>query len=293
MESQHIIFIHGLSNKPSPKDLRRIWLEALSQETDNDSGLNLGALGINVSFIYWADLFYESPLPSGDYESNYESLASEIEAKLNSSTHDQSNQWIDELENAYRDTFEEEDVEEMKTDDPYEAIPLPRSVKKLFLKKLVREAHAYLFNVNGVKDTIRSRVLEVIKSNDFDNTILVGHSQGSFIAYDVLTMEECPEISGFMTLGSPLGVDEIQKELDWSRDNGFPENLIGDWVNIYDSLDPVSRLDPILANDFKKDSEEIVKDIKEQNWGYWRHSATKYFKGSKLRSELRRLSKRS
>ena len=188
--------------------------------------------------------------------------------------------------------LEEEDPPTDPDDDPYELIPLPRSVKNLFMKKMVKEAHSYLFNVEGIKDVIRARVVRALTDQDYDNTVIVGHSQGSFIAYDVLTTATCPEVQGFMTIGSPLGVDEIQQELSWSRENGFPSKLQGDWVNIYDSYDPVSRLDPKLSNDFRKHGDKIVKDIREQNWGKWRHSATKYLKGPKLRQELRRLSKR-
>ena len=91
------------------------------------------------------------------------------------------------------------------------------------------------------------------------------------------------------TLGSPLGVDEIQDRLVWTRENGFPAKLRGGWVNVYDSLDVVSRPDPKLANDFRKNGKEVVMDVNEQNWGTWRHSATKYFKGPELRRRLRRL----
>jgi hypothetical protein len=92
-----------------------------------------------------------------------------------------------------------------------------------------------------------------------------------------------------MTLGSPLGVDEIQDRLVWSRQDGFPKKVEGNWYNVYDPYDPVAILDPRLANDFRKDGREAVIDIAEENWGTWRHSATKYLKGPKLRDALRRL----
>jgi hypothetical protein len=120
--------------------------------------------------------------------------------------------------------------------------------------------------------------------------VLVGHSQGTFIVYDVMTgVADCPPIDGFMTIGSPLGVDEVQDRLVWTRDQGFPGKLRGDWVNVFDPFDLVARLDPRLANDFRKAGAEVVIDIEESNWGSWRYSATKYLQGQQLRNQLRRL----
>ena len=124
--------------------------------------------------------------------------------------------------------------------------------------------------------------------------VLVGHSQGSFIAYDVLTgVADCPPVDGLLTLGSPLGIDEVQDKLLWTRNDGFPKKVRGDWVNVYDPFDVVARLDPVLANDFRKGGEQAVIDVKEESWGTWRHSATKYLKGPRLRGHLRRLAGRA
>ena len=152
----------------------------------------------------------------------------------------------------------------------------------------------YLFNINGVRDVIRERCRDVLTTiDDNSNIVLVGHSMGSIIVYDILTgMDNCPEVNGMLTLGSPLGVDEVQDKLTWSRENGYPEKLKGDWVNVYDPYDVVARLDPKFADDFKKNGSKVIIDIKEENWGSWRHSSSKYLKGKMLRQELRRLAKR-
>ena len=122
------------------------------------------------------------------------------------------------------------------------------------MAEYLREAHDYLFNVRGIRDTLRARVIaDLKKCPDDTRRVLVGHSQGTFIAYDVLTgVADCPPVDGFMTIGSPLGIDEVQDRLVWSRDNEFPATLQGDWVNVFDPFDLVSRLDPHLANDFRK-----------------------------------------
>jgi len=55
-QPSHIIFIHGLSNKPPVEDLRRVWIDALAEGVVEDPGFDLGAAGVKDSFVCWADL---------------------------------------------------------------------------------------------------------------------------------------------------------------------------------------------------------------------------------------------
>ena len=113
---------------------------------------------------------------------------------------------------------------------------------------------------------------------------------GTIIAYDCLKrVADCPNVDGLMTIGSPLGFDEIQDKLTpgWTRADGFPsEHLDGRWINIYDHLDPVAGFDAVLANDYQRHGQPLVEDIHEPNWGKWRHNISKYLKGAQLRAKL-------
>jgi pimeloyl-ACP methyl ester carboxylesterase len=125
--------------------------------------------------------------------------------------------------------------------------------------------------------------------------IVVSHSMGTVIAYDCLKrVADAPRVDGLMTIGSPLGLDEIQDKLhpEWTRDDGFPsEKVNGGWVNVYDKLDPVAGFDPNLANDYRKAKSTVVDDLNEQNYGSWRHDISKYLRGENLRTKLRGLLK--
>jgi hypothetical protein len=292
-QPSHVIFIHGLSNKPPLEALRRIWLDALSAPGAEDAGFDLSAVGVRDSFVYWADLFYNEPLSAGDYESRSDELANSVDAEMELA----SDEWMDAMRANFPmeedQVFDDAPVDEATSE--YERIPLPWLVKRQVIKHFLKEAHDYLFNVDGIRDKIRQQVMDaLVRAGDDSPVVLAGHSQGSFIAYDVLTgMEDCPMVDGLLTLGSPLGIDEVQDKLVWSREDGFPKRLKGDWVNVYDPFDVVARLDPKLANDFRRNGEQAVIDIKEENWGRWRHSATKYLKGPMLRSHLRRLAGRA
>lgn len=289
MTDVHVTFVHGLANKPAQSELRRIWLEALRAPVKGDDGFDLGAAGVDDGFVYWADLFYNSPLSATDYENTSRDVSKSLAGAIDQIP---SDEWIAAMRKHYPDSDGAYADPPYERDLPqYERIPIPGFLKKAIMAEYLREAHDYLFNVNGIRDTIRNRVLEDLHTcSDGTRRILVGHSQGTFIAYDVMTaVTNCPPIDGFMTIGSPLGLDEVQDRLVWTRDNGFPAKLRGDWINVYDSFDLVARPDPILANDFRKAGSNVVIDVNEENWGTWRHSATKYLKGPQLRAHLRRL----
>jgi len=74
----HVTFIHGIANKPSPDVLSRLWLRSLSEDKlGNDDSINLSTSGVTTSFIYWADVLYDKPLPEDSaFERNvgYESV---------------------------------------------------------------------------------------------------------------------------------------------------------------------------------------------------------------------------
>ena len=60
-------------------------------------------------------------------------------------------------------------------------------------------------------------------------------------------------------------------------------------MNVYDRLDPVAGLDPVLGNDYRHGDISTVEDIHEPNWGRWRHSITKYLAGRRLRESIAHL----
>ena len=251
------------------------------------------AEGISTSFVYWADLFYDNPTDT----SSYESVENELENSVPKEVILAESEWLTSF--GEKLGIEKEDPldfePEESPDSTYERIFLPFGLKKRLLRQFLKEAHDYLFNTNGVRDVILDRVIEDLNQHSSNTKhIIVGHSQGSFIAYDVLTRrQDVKDIAGLLTLGSPLGIDEVQEQLVWTKENGFPGKLKGDWVNVYDPFDPVARIDPVLKDDYQKNGVSVVNDINEANWGTWRHSATKYFKGKLLRGHLRQFCERT
>ena len=142
-----------------------------------------------------------------------------------------------------------------------------------------------------IRTEIRRRAIDALRAGDAaeGKHIVVSHSLGTVIAYDCLKrVAESPAVDGLLTIGSPLGLSEVQDKLkpEWSREDGFPDKLQGPWVNVYDRLDPVAGFDPDLAKEYRRDGTHAVEDIHEPNEGSWRHSIVKYLRGVKLRERL-------
>jgi hypothetical protein len=304
----HVTFIHGIGNKPAPEELSRSWLGTLAQY-----GLDLDAQGVTSSFVYWADLLYPSPVVS---EVEYES-ASDVE---DATVPDIGMRWMVEAEGeeaaliaglaasiGFRELAADEPVSPpapAAATTGFERVPLPPWLKRRLMKIFLRDVHHYLFNAEfsprpgetyRIQEAIRQRATRLLTEGAAEQAphVLVTHSMGTVIAYDCLKrVADCPPVDGLMTIGSPLGLDDVQDGLrpEWSRANGFPgDRLRGRWVNVYDPLDPVAGFDPDLANDYERDGASVVDDLREPNWGRWRHSISKYFAGVGLRARLAEL----
>jgi hypothetical protein len=183
----------------------------------------------------------------------------------------------------------------------FERIPLPGPLKQRLMKAFLRDVHHYLWDVEfsprdgekyHVRQEVRRRTLDALAMGRAATPphVVLAHSLGSVIAYDVLqNVAGAPVVDGLITVGSPLGLDEVQDRLKpgWSRWDGFPAgSLAGRWINVFDRLDPVCGFDPDLRNDFRRGGHGVLTDIDEPNWGSWRHAIVKYLSGTRLRVAL-------
>ncbi len=307
----HVTFIHGIANKPAAGDLLRIWREALA---GGAVPLPLGDLGVSSSLVYWADLLYEKPEDDlSAYEGLLENTAEAIDGGGDAPAPEPRTAEEAAFIEALRSHLTDFSVAELEASEPppvpanpqgaLERIPLPWFIKKRFLKAYLRDVHHYLFDVKfgppgrpaqHIQQVIRKRFVDALNAPAVTRPhIVVSHSMGTVIAYDCLKrVEGCAPVDGLITLGSPLGLDEVQDKLQpgWSRKKGFPRDTVKlSWVNVFDHLDPVCGLDPFLANDFRDDGASRVEDIRVENSGAWRHSIQKYLRQSDVRKALKGL----
>ena len=310
----HVTFIHGIANKPDADVLIRLWRDALAR----DDGLDLGAEGVTSSMVYWADVLYGEPKQElAEHESN-DSIVQAGDAEPDMSWRDDlsgdEDEWVEGLAGKLRfdaeppsgdDQFTPPAFENDELEANFERIPLPWWLKRRLMKMLLRDVHHYLFNTEHqahpdrpavrVQDEIRKRMIRALEDGaQADGPhVIVSHSMGTVIAYDCLKrVPDCPRVDALMTIGSPLGLDEVQDKLQpgWSRDDGYPaDKLSVRWANVFDRLDVVAGFDPKIANDYRHNGTSVIEDINEQNWGTWRHNISNYLAGSKLRRSLQNM----
>jgi hypothetical protein len=310
----HVTFIHGICNKPPREKLLESWEAYLAQ-----GGLDLAARGITTSMVYWADVMYAEPeSPDADFES--------VDEGLGTAAADEDLAWIADLpvaEKAFVESmrarlgFDSESPEGDEYTPPvpagdedaleataFEAIPLPWFIKRRVMKALLKDVHHYLFNARfsprpgesyQVQDHIRRLFVDQLKDDTANREgphVVVSHSMGTVISYDCLkNVPECPPVSAYMTVGSPLGLSEVHDNFRpaYNKHDAFPsEKVAGSWVNVYDRLDPVA-FDARIANDYRKGGAEVIFDQQVHNTGRWRHSSYKYYGQAALCNHLKAL----
>lgn len=323
-----IVFVHGLAKKPPPAKLAEIWNWGLSLENPRPAvfappnlGLDLSTENIPHRLTYYADVFYGMDYET-DFRSYYESdderkelIAEGIDpdappAASAVPANNREAAFLSGLERELEQSFARIPTEpravsgaggETAASEFEIASFLPAPVKEAIIKKAAMEVYYYLFGreytrADGKKFATRKALRDLLLADlnaaraQAQRLVLVSHSMGTIVAYDVLrNCAECPAVDTLITLGSPLGIQEVQDEVRSRTVNqiDFPAEKLGRWVNVYDPLDPVCGLDPVLGKDYRAVGGKAVEDIKESNWGSWRHTITHYLAGEKLRSKLR------
>jgi hypothetical protein len=304
----HVTFIHGIGNKPRTDELLEQWRVALL----DDDGVDLDELDATASMVYWADLLYEAPAPAGAATE-----ATSFELEQGTDPEDADLTWLNDVPDQERAFVEQlaEDVgfaaisadanegnDPIRPGTPLEAVPLPAFLKRRLMRVLLRDVHHYLYDAAfsprpgesyRIRQEVRGRALGALTEGARQSPphVVVGHSLGTVIGYDALTgMDDAPRVDALLTLGSPLGISEVQERLapPWTRANGWPSRLgNGPWCNIYDPLDPVCGVfDRVIGGDYRRDGTILVRDISVSNTGSWRHAIGKYLGQSQVRDWL-------
>ena len=172
------------------------------------------------------------------------------------------------------------------------ALPLPRFLRRPIAERLLRwfvkDTAAYFFD-QQVRKRIKQRLIDQLPTTG-QPFVLVSHSQGTIVAFEVLSeLSTRPEVDLFATMGSPLGIREIQ---DLLEEDGFPLQIPGrvrSWHNFADRLDPVA-LDAGLKSDFKPrgtiNDHMVVNDRTKDLLRFNPHSSVGYLANNTVRSVI-------
>ncbi|MFH1282965.1 MAG: hypothetical protein ABII27_04810 [bacterium] len=267
--SKIIICIHGLGNKP-PSHLYKSWwkksiLKGLSE-------IHRARLFLNLELVYYADLLHSRPLDAECKDKNDPLFIKEPyvpESKIIQSNGEHQTAVFDQLKAQLEKVIFTATVS-LNIDTITDSI----------LRRYFSDLADYYYKIYKIVDgkelplgeIIRQRLSEVLYKNRKKEILLIGHSMGSIIAYDVLrrTLPEV-KIHSFVSVGSPLGISVILKKIfqqsNFSsiKDVAVPESIQYAWYNIFDPRDIITLGNSI--RDYYKENNKLVKviDLKINN----------------------------
>lgn len=115
-----------------------------------------------------------------------------------------------------------------------------------------------------IKGEIIRRLSNVLKKYQNDEIMLIAHSMGAIIAFDVLSfISQDAKIETFITMGAPLGAPFVLSRIAAHSKSTYgkiklqtPETVSKHWYNFSDIMDKIA-VDYKLADDFGENSSGV------------------------------------
>ncbi len=282
---KHLVMVHGRAQgERDPDVIRDEWRAALEE------GAQLADVSlppdVRVSLPFYGERLDEL------VEASKVSTASNITAKGNE-TQDAYLRFQAELANEMRTdlAITDDQVDAQYGDNQREKGPLNWEWVQAIIKAIdahsdgitagalelfTRDVFLYL-ELDLVREEVDRMVSEAI---DDQPTIVIGHSLGSVVSYQVLRNRPDFDVPTFVTLGSPLGIQAIRKRL---APIAFPAS-VGSWSNYYDERDVVA-LNPLNDTNFLVDPKiENVNSISNKTDN--RHGISGYLNDQSVANEI-------
>lgn len=248
--SKVILLIHGRSNKPQVSTLTRWWLNSINDGQEFIDRPLVNEAITPVEMAYYADVYYPAPEIAAEIDQPYREPRDGAIKVYNDSLFDFLRDIGGEVVGAGIDAFES-------------LTGVLGTLAEQVVKGLLADLHSY-YNDQASRDAIQQRLIDKIVQYQQHEIILVSHSMGTIVAYDVLRrMGKDLQYNGmfvehFVTLGSPLGFAPVKSKI-FDQHNGqlrTPSIVRGSWNNFADGRDIVT-LDTRLSDDFASNSHGI------------------------------------
>lgn len=294
-----VIYVHGIGNKPSAAVLKCQW----------DRALFGNEVGDRSRMCYWVNRdYYPRPVAgncggSDVVEVDEEEVSTRAVVALATGEEGTETRAIAREIEALAETPEErrtlaaiaaqmeampEPPDAVALDVSAKILPLPRKWRELLAGKLtrafLRDVNDYLFRAErreAMKQSVRERL------GAGGNFVMVAHSQGSMIAFDILHELDPARyhVPLFVTIGSPLGMQEVQDRFkSWKVPLETPP-CVGRWVNVADMLDPVA-IDSDLTGDYAGGLENHNRFFLNPDSPRHPHSGTGYLRTNWVRQPV-------
>ena len=247
--NQVIVGVHGLSRKPPEPQLTDDWLRSLREGLGRNDGLDVAPERLGLELVYWADWLQAQPYGPGEDPEPY------TPAPGTEALPGYKNRWFDQVL---------VDVLDRVTDpldwggalEPLDALKryvgLDEVATRLLQKRLVDLGTYYLDQDKRAQ--LRGRLAQKLMAHRGKRVMLIAHSMGSIIAYDVLR-DLGRELTGMqvdhlVTIGSPLGMPYVLYKIRQENASIRTPSIVRRWTNLADRRDPVA-VDVHLADEFE------------------------------------------
>ena len=251
-----IIGIHGLANKP-PADEKTGWWKAAIAEglARNEAMPNAD---FTFEFVYWADLRYEAPLTEAENREPYRPY--DGAGPLPGGDEAPGTTAKDVLAPVYAGI------------EAIEAMTGVTLVDDLILEHRFDDLWHYHVE-HAFARQVRARLAERLRAFRSHRILLVAHSMGSVVAYDVLRMLEREDpslrVEHLVTAGSPLGLAKVRLKIEAEHGRPRVPNTVEHWTNLADGDDVVAIMGDLEAVFELNDQGTTVVDWRVVN-GYRR-----------------------
>src|SRR5258708_3127453 len=298
-----VIYVHGIGNKPPASVLKCQW----------DLALFGTRLGDRSRMVYWVNR-RRYPVPLDETCENGDKVnasagalsvrtlataaplqpAELLDEQVKAITSDLGQQTV--LRRIGREMIEGSEVPASSVraqDVGAKVIPLPEPIRDMIAGQLtsifLADVHDFLYD-NDLRAQMEQTLLDRMAAGG-GPFVVVAHSQGTMIAYDVLRRLSRAQfhVPLFVTIGSPLGLTEVKDELRrWSGAGDklpFPA-CVDTWVNVAERLDPVA-LDNDISDDFTGAIKNTSGLFVNKDSPFHPHSATGYLRNAMVRTVVR------
>jgi len=218
-----------------------------------------------IELVYWADLLYDKPqnVDESDKNSPYfiDEVYTETPANYRFEPHEFRKYFVDFFKKAAYKIFLQKDYHLRYA-----------FVSQKFLHKYFYELEVY-FNGDSnfdsdlnfqTKEKIINRFNHALKKHSGDEIMLIAHSMGAIIAFDVLSfINQKTKINTLVTMGAPLGAPFVISRIAAHSKSTYgkiriqtPESVYNNWFNFSDIRDNIA-LDYKLGDDFDANSHGV------------------------------------
>jgi hypothetical protein len=263
-----IIGVHGLGNKPPKYLLESWWKQSIAEGLQRNGYAHRK---FDFELVYWADALNPAPLNPDETDKDDKLYINERYIPSPERRRKRPKGFKEHFINFFkkhRDSL-------LFHESMHENFP---SFTDLIIKHFFKDLSLYLTQKfteetksdSLVKEEIRLKLINTLEKYKGDDILLITHSMGSIISYDVLIhSEKDVKIDSLITMGSPLGIpfmfDKLKNEFSIvpGDENRLrtPDNILTEWINLADPADKLAQKAG-LRKIFKMNSREIGPDMR-------------------------------